>query len=470
MRKIFLILIISGLLVGNFIFAQMTENEKDIMQKMPQPEFIYPTEGMELKGMVKIEIKVGGANSVEFYLRKPESLQEIYLGSASSPEKDLWRLDWDTTKTPNGSYYLFAKITNIYGTYSSLGITISVNNEILRNEEEEKQISEQIQQTEKIGEQQTQEIESTTQSITQEAQILTEPEAQILKESLQEFSEKTKEKIVAPPEIKKEIQEKKEEIKSEILEKVPPLIKPEIKSQLEKLEEKIKKSEKEKLEIIQKISKDSDNDGLPDHEEIRLGTDPFNPDTDGDSFLDGAEVSTGFNPLKPSPADKIVYQDPRKVLPREAEIYKVERVEISTLPTGEIGIKFEGKGRPISFITLYIYSPLLVLTTKTDGNGHWEYILDKPLEEGEHEVFVAVTNNSGEITARSEGFKFIKTLTAVAAIGLPAEKEKVISPSEAFQKTAILLLIAIVILAIGIALIIIGILVRRGEKEIKSKI
>ena len=224
------------------------------------------------------------------------------------------------------------------------------------------------------------------------------------------------------------------------------------------------------MEIIQKISKDSDNDGLPDHEEIRLGTDPFNPDTDGDSFLDGAEVSTGFNPLKPSPADKIVYQDPRKVLPREAEIYKVERVEISTLPTGEIGIKFEGKGRPISFITLYIYSPLLVLTTKTDGNGHWEYILDKPLEEGEHEVFVAVTNNSGEITARSEGFKFIKTLTAVAAIGLPAEKEKVISPSEAFQKTAILLLIAIVILAIGIALIIIGILVRRGEKEIKSKI
>ena len=57
----------------------------------------------------------------------------------------------------------------------------------------------------------------------------------------------------------------------------------------------------------------------------------------------------------------------------------------------------------------------------------------------------------------------------MAAVWLPTEK-KVISPSEAFERTALLLLIAIVILAIGIALIIIGVLVRRGKKEIKSEI
>ena len=132
MRKIFLIFIISGLLVGNFSFAQMTGGEKDIMYKMPQPQFINPTEGRELTGVVKIEIKVEGANSVEFYLRNLSSLLELYLGKAISLEIDRWELNWDTTKTPDGDYYLFPKISNQYGQYSGLGINIKVNNIIER--------------------------------------------------------------------------------------------------------------------------------------------------------------------------------------------------------------------------------------------------------------------------------------------------------------------------------------------------
>lgn len=65
--------------------------------------------------------------------------------------------------------------------------------------------------------------------------------------------------------------------------------------------------------------KDTDRDGLPDEEEIKLGTninspdsdsdglfdreevvvyktDPLNPDTDGDGFMDGEEVQEGYNP------------------------------------------------------------------------------------------------------------------------------------------------------------------------------
>lgn len=45
---------------------------------------------------------------------------------------------------------------------------------------------------------------------------------------------------------------------------------------------------------------DSDNDGLPDDVEAKLGTDPHNPDTDGDGLADGEEVITYHtNPLKP---------------------------------------------------------------------------------------------------------------------------------------------------------------------------
>ena len=44
---------------------------------------------------------------------------------------------------------------------------------------------------------------------------------------------------------------------------------------------------------------DSDDDGLSDGDEIKLGTDPFNPDTDGDGLNDGDEINFGADPLNP---------------------------------------------------------------------------------------------------------------------------------------------------------------------------
>jgi len=44
---------------------------------------------------------------------------------------------------------------------------------------------------------------------------------------------------------------------------------------------------------------DTDGDGLPDQDEIALGTDPTNPDTDGDGISDGVEVRMGMDPLHP---------------------------------------------------------------------------------------------------------------------------------------------------------------------------
>lgn len=44
--------------------------------------------------------------------------------------------------------------------------------------------------------------------------------------------------------------------------------------------------------------KDSDNDGVADDLEKKLGTNPKKADTDGDGFKDGVEVMKGFNPLK----------------------------------------------------------------------------------------------------------------------------------------------------------------------------
>lgn len=155
-------------------------------------------------------------------------------------------------------------------------------------------------------------------------------------------------------------------------------------------------------------SLDSDGDGLSDIAEAIYGTDNKNPDSDGDSYLDGVEIQNGFDPLNASTTSKIVYEEPKTAGEVMSDIYEVAKV--SNTSTIDVVTKieqkrpiFEGHALPNSFITLYIYSSLpIVVTTKVDANGYWSYVLSKPLESGEHEVYVAVTDNTGKIIAKSE--------------------------------------------------------------------
>ena len=61
---------------------------------------------------------------------------------------------------------------------------------------------------------------------------------------------------------------------------------------------------------------DADFDGLPNTQEIALGTDPYNPDTDGDTFKDSEEVAAHTDPKNPldTPVGKIP-PDPATVAP-----------------------------------------------------------------------------------------------------------------------------------------------------------
>jgi hypothetical protein len=49
---------------------------------------------------------------------------------------------------------------------------------------------------------------------------------------------------------------------------------------------------------------DDDDDGLPDDDELTLGTDPLDPDSDDDGLLDGDEVDVHMtDPLDPDTDD-----------------------------------------------------------------------------------------------------------------------------------------------------------------------
>lgn len=602
MKKVALIIIVIIFLIipayniivtagrGVFSFAQKSKETKgvekieDIVNEVSQPEFINPKDGHKLTGAVKIKIKVKDVLSSEFYLRRPESLTEIYLGKAISSGEQIWKFDWDTTNTPNGFYYLFSKITNQYGVYDNGKITVEVNNEIKREEEKEtklkqdiKKINEEVKKEEAViagkemetKEKVVKEVEELTaktkEVLEDEQKKSVEPEivqnleetkkevkenieklviqikedkkteneieekekqkavlevkisntqkelekvqkaeqrapeglekaqAEIIKKTKKEIiesqkteKEKTETEIASLKEKSNEGSKKKDELKKEIIEKSIETIKPvekliseeqkpelskkkeeaknNVTSLLQELEKVVKEKEESKAQKTQPITKDSDGDGLSDEEEIRIGTNPFNPDSDGDGFLDGDEYGSGYDPLRPGPTDKIIYQDPREVKPQKADIYKVNRVETVTLSSGEMGLKLEGGGPPDSFITLHIFSFPIIVAVKTDGNGYWEYTLDKPISDGQHNVYATVTNNKGEIGARSEIFVFTKVGEKIFRI-FETPSAAAVSPIESLQKSFAILVIGIIVFGVGLALVIIGVLTKKKKED-----
>lgn len=175
--------------------------------------------------------------------------------------------------------------------------------------------------------------------------------------------------------------------------------------------------------IVTLSDRDTDGDGLPDAEEVRIGSNPFNADSDTDGFPDGAEVKKGFNPLKSAASDrgdKVVFESPKEKRISKTAVedkrLRVEKVERIVREDGQPVTKIAGKGAPNSFLTIYIYSDPIVVTVKTDADGNWSYELDRDLEDGNHEVYAAVTDATGRISVQSSPIPFVKTAQAVSVI------------------------------------------------------
>lgn len=207
---------------------------------------------------------------------------------------------------------------------------------------------------------------------------------------------------------------------------------------------------------------DPDQDGVANSEEFRLGTDPTAPDTDQDGFLDGDEIKNGYNPLKAAPgdkSDKMVFESPKEKGEIKKDIYRIEKVEMVDVE-GKKNLKFSGKALPNTYVTIYIFSDPIVLTVKTDADGDWSYVLDKDIEDGEHQVYVAITDNTGKITAKSEAVAFVKTAEA-ASIVAPAEAsagERAVSPTRSWSSTGWYLFVALGLGALALAVSILGLI------------
>jgi hypothetical protein len=177
---------------------------------------------------------------------------------------------------------------------------------------------------------------------------------------------------------------------------------------------------------------DRDRDGLPDSVEARIGTDPENKDTDGDGYSDYVELQNGYDPAGPgklapdsglAPAEEALIQNAglehAKTNGRLDELFAVKRIDNrgQTETAALSGYIRSGQAVPGAVVTLYVYSDLpVVATVKTDKYGNWEYEFQEALMDGEHEVYVALNDNTGRVVAKSDPFQFfIKEAQAVSA-------------------------------------------------------
>jgi hypothetical protein len=121
-------------------------------------------------------------------------------------------------------------------------------------------------------------------------------------------------------------------------------------------------------------------------------------------------------------------------------------------------IALAGKAKINSLVTIFIYSDNpFVITVKTDLDGNWYYELDKELANGQHEAYVTVTNNKGEIISKSSPLPFVKTAQAISVFSeeaMAAEKNK--TPLEKGKSMLIFNGLMIVVACIFIALTIVG--------------
>lgn len=207
----------------------------------------------------------------------------------------------------------------------------------------------------------------------------------------------------------------------------------ELNLEFERLDKQVNRYEVILRDRSNQINKDTDGDGLTDFDEVTLyNTNSSNPDTDNDGVLDGVEIMTNFDPLNANQNTVVSFHSPKDVNYIDDKNLVIE----SVTPIIETDInkdklpllaEIKGKGLPNSFVTLFIYSSPTVVTVKTDAEGNFSYTFTKELEDGNHEVYVAITDNKGAIVARSNPFEFIKTAEAFSPIDIEETNSSVIS-------------------------------------------
>ena len=118
-------------------------------------------------------------------------------------------------------------------------------------------------------------------------------------------------------------------------------------------------------------------------------------------------LPSNFSPIDPVKVNDLKVGDNISVSNLENVTTKVDSKDKQTL-------KITGKTTPNTVVVIYIYSDPLVITTKSDSEGNWQYSIEDPLEPGKHEVYAIVDNGDG-VYKRSDPMSFIISTASATA-------------------------------------------------------
>ena len=110
--------------------TQTSSDLLDALEVKPGVELEIDGDIKALNGVRRIKVEVREAQSVDILLRRPGTLIEYFIGTVVSVDSKHGYVIWNTLQTPNGEYEVVARVTNVFGTYESVGSIIKVNNEI----------------------------------------------------------------------------------------------------------------------------------------------------------------------------------------------------------------------------------------------------------------------------------------------------------------------------------------------------
>lgn len=175
------------------------------------------------------------------------------------------------------------------------------------------------------------------------------------------------------------------------------------------------------------ISLDSDGDGLPDQlEEDVYGSDPNEADSDGDGRNDSDEVAAGDDPTgegelerELTPSERVLAEGRPIGQPRgageEDDGFTVEAIAPGGDDKAENGIVLSGTCDPGSVCLVYVYTYVpMVYVASTDAVGNFTVNLGDNIMDGDHTVYVALTDDTGKITRKSTPLSlFVREAVAV---------------------------------------------------------